>query len=110
MRQMSDVNTFFMTLIAESLDLPPTAFDKFFDEDQQHKLKIIKYPDGGSGVGQGVGVSVCYAWKIDWSCPDNMYCDSLIRIPCLLRTCCKRHLTKGYKRRIRTVNGLIVNL
>ncbi|KAK5171136.1 uncharacterized protein LTR77_004280 [Saxophila tyrrhenica] len=55
MRQMSDVSIFFMTLIAESLDLPPTAFNNFFDEDQQHKLKIVKYPDNGDGVGQGVG-------------------------------------------------------
>ena len=28
---------------------------RFFDEDQQHKLKIVKYPDCGDGVGQGVG-------------------------------------------------------
>lgn len=55
MRQMSDVSVSFMTLIAESLGLPPTAFDRFFDEDQQHKLKIVKYPDNGTGVGQGVG-------------------------------------------------------
>ena len=45
----------FMSLIAESLDLPPDAFEKFFNEDQQHKLKIVKYPDSGDGVGQGVG-------------------------------------------------------
>ena len=44
-----------MELIAESLDLPPNAFEKFFDDDQQHKLKIVKYPDNGDGVGQGVG-------------------------------------------------------
>ncbi|KAK3049242.1 hypothetical protein LTR09_009420 [Extremus antarcticus] len=55
MRQMSEVSMFFMSLIAESLDLPPTAFDDFFDADQQHKLKIVKYPDGGEGAGQGVG-------------------------------------------------------
>jgi isopenicillin N synthase-like dioxygenase len=52
---MSDVSMSFMSLIAESLELPPTAFDDFFDKDQQHKLKIVKYPDSGDGVGQGVG-------------------------------------------------------
>ena len=55
MRQMSDVSMYFMSLIAESLELPPNAFDSFFDKDQQHKLKIVKYPDCGDGVGQGVG-------------------------------------------------------
>lgn len=56
MKKMSDVSTFFTSLIAESLSLPPTAFDNFFDgKDQQHKLKIVKYPDNGSGAGQGVG-------------------------------------------------------
>ncbi|KAF2483733.1 naringenin 3-dioxygenase [Neohortaea acidophila] len=55
MAQMSDVSIFFMRLIAESLDLPPTAFDPFFDANQQHKLKIVKYPDSGEGAGQGVG-------------------------------------------------------
>ncbi|KAI4139965.1 MAG: hypothetical protein L6R39_006028 [Caloplaca ligustica] len=42
---MSTLSTTFTSLIAEALRLPPTAFDRFFDEDQQHKLKIIKYPD-----------------------------------------------------------------
>jgi isopenicillin N synthase-like dioxygenase len=55
MRQMSNVSTFFTSLIAESLGMPANAFDRFFDEDQQHKLKIVKYPDNGTGVGQGVG-------------------------------------------------------
>jgi isopenicillin N synthase-like dioxygenase len=55
MREMSDVSMFFTSLIAESLELPSTAFDNFFDVDQQHKLKIIKYPDSGEGAGQGVG-------------------------------------------------------
>ncbi|KAL8682968.1 MAG: hypothetical protein Q9186_001047 [Xanthomendoza sp. 1 TL-2023] len=44
-RQMSTLSTTFTSLIAEALLLPPTAFDRFFDPDQQHKLKIIKYPD-----------------------------------------------------------------
>ena len=55
MRQMSVVSMSFTSLIAESLDLPPSAFDTFFDTQQQHKLKVVRYPDGGDGVGQGVG-------------------------------------------------------
>ena len=46
---------FFTQLIAECLNLPSNAFDNFFDQDQQHKLKIITYPDSGDGTGQGVG-------------------------------------------------------
>ncbi|KAI9842059.1 MAG: hypothetical protein M1837_007484 [Sclerophora amabilis] len=42
---MSAVSTFFTSLVAEAIGLPPTAFNQFFDEDQQHKLKIVKYPD-----------------------------------------------------------------
>ena len=42
---MSNLSREFTSLIAESLHLKPTAFDRFFDLDQQHKLKIIKYPD-----------------------------------------------------------------
>jgi isopenicillin N synthase-like dioxygenase len=46
-------------LIAEALDLPPTAFDQVFDTPQQHKLKLVKYPpppesSNGSDF-QGVG-------------------------------------------------------
>ena len=58
---MSTLSTTFTSLIAESLLLPPTAFDRFFDADQQHKLKIVKYPDvsalddEGSSKRQGVG-------------------------------------------------------
>jgi isopenicillin N synthase-like dioxygenase len=55
MRQMSAVSMLFTSLVAESLGLPATVFDQFFDKDQQHKLKIVKYPDAGTGVGQGVG-------------------------------------------------------
>ena len=44
-RRMSHLSISFTSLIAEALDLPPTAFDRFFDTDQQHKLKIVKYPD-----------------------------------------------------------------
>ena len=42
---MSTLSTSFTSLIAEALLLPLDAFDRFFDTDQQHKLKIVKYPD-----------------------------------------------------------------
>lgn len=45
---MSRLSTNFTSLIAESLYLPPSAFDRFFDKEQQHKLKIVKYPDTAS--------------------------------------------------------------
>ena len=32
MHQMSDMSMFFMSLIAESLELPPDAFDNFFEK------------------------------------------------------------------------------
>lgn len=53
--RMSEISIFFTSLIAQSLDLPADAFDNFFDKDQQHKLKVVKYPDNGVGAGQGVG-------------------------------------------------------
>ncbi|KAK9464149.1 uncharacterized protein V1516DRAFT_646365 [Lipomyces oligophaga] len=57
--RMSLVSTNFTRLVAESLGLPSTAFDEFFDPDQQHKLKVVKYPDlgelGSAATGQGVG-------------------------------------------------------
>lgn len=46
-RHMSDLSRAFTSLIAEALMLPPHAFDRFFDADQQHKVKIVKYPDQG---------------------------------------------------------------
>ena len=56
---MSKLSTDFTSLIAESLNLPSSAFDQFFDKDQQHKLKIVKYPDTASlpssNQTQGVG-------------------------------------------------------
>lgn len=55
MKRMGEISIFFTSLIAESIELPANAFDSFFDQDQQHKLKIVKYPDSGTGVGQGVG-------------------------------------------------------
>lgn len=40
MRRMADMSTFFTSLIAEAIGLPATAFDAFFDRNQQHKLKV----------------------------------------------------------------------
>ncbi|KAJ4987605.1 naringenin 3-dioxygenase [Stagonosporopsis vannaccii] len=45
MRRMSDISTLFTSLIAEAIGLPADAFSQFFDEQQQHKLKIVKYPE-----------------------------------------------------------------
>ncbi|KAF2713621.1 Clavaminate synthase-like protein [Pleomassaria siparia CBS 279.74] len=45
MRRMSHISTLFTSLIAEAIGLPPTAFNNFFDDNQQHKLKIVKYPE-----------------------------------------------------------------
>ncbi|VUC38265.1 unnamed protein product [Clonostachys rosea] len=60
MRRMGDMSIYFTSLIAEAISLPKDAFNKYFDEDQHHKLKIVKYPDlgelGKEGEGQGQGV------------------------------------------------------
>ncbi|KAL1958492.1 hypothetical protein VTO42DRAFT_4356 [Malbranchea cinnamomea] len=45
MIRMGRMSMEFISLVAEAIGLPPDAFDRFFDEDQQHKLKIVKYPD-----------------------------------------------------------------
>ncbi|OAK97582.1 Clavaminate synthase-like protein [Phaeosphaeriaceae sp. SRC1lsM3a] len=45
MRRMSHISTLFTSLIAEAIGLQPDAFDKFFDTNQQHKLKIVQYPE-----------------------------------------------------------------
>ncbi|KAI1811767.1 hypothetical protein GGS20DRAFT_76725 [Poronia punctata] len=65
MARMGRISMQFTSLIAEAIELPPDAFDRYFDDDgerQQHKLKIVKYPDaaelgivGGDTRGQGVG-------------------------------------------------------
>lgn len=44
-RQMGEISISFTSLIAEAIGLKPDAFNKYFDKDQQHKLKIVKYPD-----------------------------------------------------------------
>ncbi|KAK2598588.1 hypothetical protein N8I77_011987 [Diaporthe amygdali] len=46
MRLMSGVSVRFTSLVAEAVGLPPRAFDKYVGSpDQQHKLKIVRYPD-----------------------------------------------------------------
>ncbi|KFH45520.1 2-oxoglutarate-dependent dioxygenase-like protein [Hapsidospora chrysogenum ATCC 11550] len=63
MRRMGATSIYFTSLIAEAIELPRDAFDKYFDENQHHKLKIVKYPDlsqldpaaAAGGQGQGVG-------------------------------------------------------
>jgi len=60
MSRMGRISIEFTSLIAEAIELAPGAFNKYFDGDQQqHKLKIVKYPDmrelGLQGEGQGVG-------------------------------------------------------
>ena len=57
--RMGEISIFFTSLISEAIGLPADAFNKYFEKDQQHKLKIVKYPDlqelGLEGEGQGVG-------------------------------------------------------
>lgn len=60
--RMGQVSIYFTSLIAEAVGLPSTAFDKYFDgAEQQHKLKVVKYPDlaelglAPGTEGQGVG-------------------------------------------------------
>lgn len=59
MKRMGAISIYFTSLIAEAIELPADAFARYFDADQQHKLKIVKYPDlaelGLTGQGQGVG-------------------------------------------------------
>ncbi|KAH7391237.1 hypothetical protein BKA64DRAFT_97928 [Cadophora sp. MPI-SDFR-AT-0126] len=62
--RMGEISIFFTSLIAEAIGLSPNAFNKYFDVDQQHKLKIVKYPDlkelglwkEGEEVPEGQGV------------------------------------------------------
>ncbi|KAI1090206.1 putative isopenicillin N synthetase [Rostrohypoxylon terebratum] len=61
MQRMGQISLSFTSLIAEAIELPPDAFARYFDADQQHKLKIVKYPDvsalglAAGAEGQGVG-------------------------------------------------------
>ncbi|KAB8231206.1 isopenicillin N synthase family dioxygenase [Aspergillus alliaceus] len=42
--EINPLSDAFRRLISEALDLPPTALDPYFDDPQQLKLKLIKYP------------------------------------------------------------------
>ncbi|KAG5951884.1 hypothetical protein E4U57_006528 [Claviceps arundinis] len=55
MRRMGDMSVWFTSLIAEAIGLPGDAFNKYFDEEQQHKLKIVRYPDVAELRGSVVG-------------------------------------------------------
>ncbi|KAL9947372.1 hypothetical protein D7B24_009061 [Verticillium nonalfalfae] len=60
MDRMGAISVAFTSLIAEAIQLPADAFNKYFDAHQQHKLKVVKYPDLqelglGDAQGQGVG-------------------------------------------------------
>lgn len=70
MERMGAISLRFTSLIAEAVGLPSDAFDRYFDAPrQQHKLKIVRYPDvaelghgqeqgqdgNSSGSNQGVG-------------------------------------------------------
>lgn len=64
MTMMGGVAAKFLTLVAEAIGLPPDSFDQFFEPkesrwEQQHKLKIVKYPDvadlPAGATTQGVG-------------------------------------------------------
>lgn len=56
MVRMGAVSMRFTSLIAEAVGLPPDAFDRYFEtpkEQQQHKLKVVRYPDATELSGQG---------------------------------------------------------
>lgn len=63
MTAMGAVSMRFTALVAEAIGLAASAFERYFErsiQDQQHKLKIVKYPDvgelGADGAArQGVG-------------------------------------------------------
>ena len=64
MTRMGTVASKFISLVAEAIGLPRNAFDQFFEPKgsrwpQQHKLKIVKYPDVANlpagATTQGVG-------------------------------------------------------
>jgi isopenicillin N synthase-like dioxygenase len=72
MTLMGDVAAKFTSLVAEAIGLPPDAFDQFFEPkgsrwQQQHKLKIVKYPDvadlPAGATTQGVGPHKGYPFQ-----------------------------------------------
>ncbi|POS77387.1 hypothetical protein DHEL01_v204213 [Diaporthe helianthi] len=57
MRLMARVSVRFTSLVAEAVGLAPDAFDRYVgDPGQQHKLKVVRYPDAGE-LGLDVGGS-----------------------------------------------------
>ena len=40
MKRLADLSVFFTSMIAEALGMPADAFDRFFDTDQLHKMKL----------------------------------------------------------------------
>jgi isopenicillin N synthase-like dioxygenase len=70
MKRMGDISMEFMALVAEAIGLQPDAVERFFDEAQQLKLKIVKYPDlkelGMEGEAQGVGMIFEISRYVSW--------------------------------------------
>lgn len=56
MAEMSGLSMRFTDLIAEALGMGAGAFDRFFDREQGHKMKLVRYPEVGAGPGSGQGV------------------------------------------------------
>lgn len=54
MTRMNKLSMDFTSLIAEALGMEADAFARFFDDEQSHKMKLVKYPPT-SDKGQGVG-------------------------------------------------------
>ena len=58
MARMSVLSIEFTRLIAEALGMQADAFARFFDDEQSHKMKLVKYPNvvaDEHAQGQGVG-------------------------------------------------------
>ena len=49
MGYLSELSTFFTSLVAEALGMPADAFDRFFDKDQTHKMKLRKSTETKKG-------------------------------------------------------------
>jgi hypothetical protein len=122
-RRMSQISNLFTSLIAEAIGLPPDAFDKFFDKDQQHKLKIVQYPEVDVPdlpadatpmerkkweiKRQGVGPQyVEYTQSSEDSSTDFW----TARTRCSLHIFCKPAINLASKRRMQEANGLIASL
>ncbi|KAG9247814.1 hypothetical protein BJ878DRAFT_532372 [Calycina marina] len=74
--KMGEIGIFFTSLISQAIGLRPDAFNKYFDKDQHHKLKIVKYHDlqelGLDSKGQVVGPhkdSMLTSYLLQIDCP-----------------------------------------